>query len=207
MGVAEEQAVAIDGAGERLRLTPERVDDVMVVDHVDANPIPPAPAARVADDVGSAEPGLDAVIVDMDAQPLADEAGRSAVEDLVDEEAASASDPGKDLGEIGRPLRRQRAQGGDLGAQGLLAAAISPGDELVDEAAEVIDGGEVAAAAQDQRLIEGGFEMAVMRFDRAVLVGLAAIVAAGDQTVVATEGLVAPGDVLGLVTAEIAEGG
>lgn len=78
-------------------------------------------------------------------------------------------------------MRRQRAQGGDLGAQGVLAAAVSPGDELVDEAAVVVDGGEVAAAAQDQRLIEGGLEMAVMRFDRAVLVGLAAIVAAGDQ--------------------------
>lgn len=90
-------------------------------------------------------------------------------------------DPGDDLGEIGGALRRQRAQGGDLGAQGVLAAAVSPGDELVDEAAVVVDGGEVAAAAQDQRLIEGGLEMAVMRFDRAVLVGLAAIVAAGDQ--------------------------
>ena len=37
-------------------------------------------------------------------------------------------------------------------------------------AARHVDGGEVAAAAQDQRLVEGRREMAVVGFDRTVLV-------------------------------------
>lgn len=77
----------------------------------------------------------------------------------------------------------------------------------VDEAPVVLDAGEVAAAAQDQRLFDRLLQMPVLRFHRAVLVSLAAVVAAGVHAVVADEGIVALGDVLALVSGQVAEGG
>ena len=126
--------------------------------------------ARVAEPTGSAEPCLDTIVVDMNPQPLADQPGRRAVEDLVNEEPASSGDPGNKLGEVGGPPCRQRPQCRHLGDGSILAAPVAAADELVDEAPVVVDGGEVAAAAQDQRLVEGRLEMTVVGFDRTVLV-------------------------------------
>ena len=66
-------------------------------------------------------------------------------------------------------------------------AAVAAGDELINEAAPVGDIGEVAGAAQDQRLVEGGLEVTVVGFHRAVLVRFTGIVAAGGHAVVGAE--------------------
>jgi len=84
---------------------------------------------------------------------------------------------------------------------------VASGDQDVDEAPVVLDAGEVAADAQDQRLFDGFLEMPVLGLHRAVLVSLAAVVAAGVHAVVADEGVIAPGDVLTLVGVQVAEGG
>jgi hypothetical protein len=51
----------------------ERVDDVAIVDAVQADAVAAAAQARMADDMGGAEPGLDPGVVDVDAQALADQ--------------------------------------------------------------------------------------------------------------------------------------
>lgn len=145
------------------------MDHVAVVDAVDAPPVPRA-LAGMADDVGPAEPGFDAVVVDMDAQALADQPRRCAVEDAVHQEAAGPRHAGHDLGEVGGAPGRQRPQRCGLDPDGRLAAAIAPGHELVDEPAPVGDAGEVAAAAQDQRLVERDLQVAVVGLHRSVLV-------------------------------------
>jgi pyrrolidone-carboxylate peptidase len=68
----------------------ERVDHVPVVDLVNALAAVAGAPARVGDDPGRSEPGLDPVVVDVDAQAMADQPGRRAVEDAVHEEAAGA---------------------------------------------------------------------------------------------------------------------
>ena len=176
---AGKEPVAVDRAGQCLGLAPQGVDHVTIIDAVDTPTIVALAQARMADDMGPPEPCLDPVVVDMDAEALADQARRRAVEDAVHEEAAGAGNAGDDLGEVGGAPGRQRPQRRRLGAQGSLAAAVAAGDELIDEAAPVGDIGEVTGAAQDQRLVERGLEMAVVGFHRAVLMRFAGIVAAG----------------------------
>ena len=158
------------------------------VDAMDALPVAPKarqrrnalPQAGMADDMGPPEPGLDPVVVDVDVSPKAnlrfDGAGRSGararlVEDAMDEEAADAGDAGDDLGEVGRAPGGQRPQCRNLGLHSDVPAAVAAGDELINEAPPVGDIGDVAGAAQDQRLVEGGLEMTVVGFPRAVLMG------------------------------------
>lgn len=46
-----------------------------IIDAVDALSVVALTQAGVADDMGTPEPGLDPVVVDMDPQPLADQTG------------------------------------------------------------------------------------------------------------------------------------
>jgi len=206
VGRRREEAVAVDRIGEGLGLAAQRRQDVAVVDDMNALAVAAGAAARMGHDMGGAEPGLDAVVVEVDPQAVADEARRGAVEDLLDDEAAGAGDAGDDLGEVGGAPRRQRTQGGTFGAQALLAPGVAAGDDLIDEAAIGVEAGEVAAAAQDQRLVERGLQMAVVGLDGAVLVRLAGVVAAGDEAVVRVQVGVAAGDVLDLVARQVAVG-
>jgi len=63
------------------------------------------------------------------------------------------------------------------------------------------------AAAQDQRLIDGGLEMPVLGFHRPILVGLTTVVAAGVHAVMADEGIIALGHVFALIDSQITESG
>jgi len=82
---------------------------------------------------------------------------------------------------------------------------IASGDQHVDEAPVVLDAGEVAASAQDQRLLDGRLEVPVLGFHCAVLVGLTTVVATGIHPVMADEGIVALGDVFALIGGQVAE--
>lgn len=86
----------------------------------------------------------------------------------------------------------------------MLAATVATADDLVDEAPPVSDVVEVERAAQDQRLVERGLEVAVVSLDRSVLVRLARIAAAGEQAVVGAEVVVALRDVLRRFRVEVA---
>ncbi len=177
---------------------------MVVIDAVDTPSVAASALAGMADDMGAAEPGLYTVVIDMDAQALADQARGGAVEDAVHQEAAGTRDAGNDFGEVGGAPGRQRPQRCGLDPHGGLAAAIAPRHELVDEPAPVGKAGEVAAAAQDQSLVERGLEMAVVRFHRPVLMRLAGIAAAGDQAVMGAELLVPPCHVLRRLAVKVA---
>jgi len=104
----------------------------------------------------------------------------------------------------GPPLR-QRLQMRLLRLNGSNPLLVAPGNSQVDEAPVVLNACEVAAAAQDQRLIDGGLEMSVLGFHRPVLVGFTAIVTAGIHAVMADEGIIAPGHVFALIGGQITE--
>ena len=115
-----------------------------IVDAVDAPSVIPRALAGMADDVGPAEPGLDAVVGDVDPQALADQPRGRAVEDAVNEEAAGPGDAGEHLGDVGGAAGRQGPQGRRFDPHGVVPAPVTGGDELVDEAAPVGDVVEVA---------------------------------------------------------------
>ena len=76
------------------------MDDVVVIDDMDAMTVPLTTGARVADDQSAAEKGLDAIVVEVDPQTLPDQLRRSAVEDALDQETAGAGDRHHGLGEV-----------------------------------------------------------------------------------------------------------
>ena len=94
-----------------------------------------------------------------------------------------------------------------LQRHGISRLPVASGDQHVDEAPVVLDAGEVAAAAQDQRLFDGLLQVPVLEFHRAVLMGFPAVVAAGFHAVMADEGVVARGDIFALVDGQVAKGG
>jgi hypothetical protein len=104
----------------------------------------------------------------------------------------------------GPPLR-QGLQVRLLRLNGSKPLLVAPGNSQVDEAPVVLDGCEVAAAAQDQGLINGYLEMSVLGFHRPVLVGLTTVVAAGVHAVVADKGIMALGHILALIGGQVAE--
>jgi hypothetical protein len=67
---------------------------------------------------------------------------------------------------------------GPLCQNGVGPLPVAPGHQEIHEAAVIGNGCEVAVAAQDQRLCNGSLEVPVLRFHRAVLVGLTPVVAA-----------------------------
>lgn len=84
---------------------------------------------------------------------------------------------------------------------------VAPGHQNVDKAPVVLKRAEVTASPQAQRLLDGGLEVPVVSFHRAVLVGLTAIVAAGLHAVVTDKGIVALCNILALIKGQVAKGG
>ena len=202
-----EETVAINRSGERLRLAAQRMDDMTIVDAMDTHAVITAAPAGMVHDRRGADEGRDVIIVDMDPQALTDEQRWCRIEDAVDQKAASAGDAGDDLGEVGGTPRRQGAQCGHLDLQDRMPAPVSATDEFIDKAAPGCEVREVARAAQDQGLVEGDFEMIVVRLDGTVLMRFPWVVATGQHAVVAAEGGVALGDITGSFGIEVAIGG
>src|ERR1019366_5988623 len=118
---------------------------------------------------------------------------------------ARARYPGGCHREVGRAVAGQRVERLELDRDGSRAACILAGDRLGEEGLIGREIGEVIGAAKLKRLLDRALEMAMRRFDRAVLVGNAGIVAGRLDAIVATELGVAPG--LILTVAEDAVGG
>jgi hypothetical protein len=122
-------------------------------------------------------------------------------------EAARPRDRHHELGDVCRAPLRQGLQVRPFRLNGGGVLPIAPRHQHIDEAPVVLDAGGVTAAAQDQCLIEGFLEVPVLEFNRPVLVGLTAVVAAGVRAVVADDCVVAFGDVLALIGGQVAESG
>ena len=102
---------------------------------------------------------------------------------------------------------RQGLQMPSLCQNGVGPLPVAPCHQEIHEAPVICEGCEVAVAAQDQRLCNGGLEMPVLRFHRAILVGLTPVVAARLHAVVPDKGLIAQGNILALVSGQVAERG
>lgn len=149
---SREQAVAVDRAPQGLRFAPQGMDDVMVVDDRHAMAIAATSRPCMGDDQGAAEKGLKAIVVKVDPQALPDQLLRGAVEDALDQKAAGAGDRNHGLGEVGGATGRQGLQMCAFRLNGGRPLPVAPRHQDVDEALVVLDAGEVAAAAQNQRL-------------------------------------------------------
>src|SRR5262245_53294597 len=98
-------------------------------------------------------------------------------------------------------------QGQALEIEPLAVASIAAPDDLVDKAAIGLQVAEVARSAQQQRVLDRLFEMAVRALDRTVLVRHASIVAGWLHAVMRAQRLVATRLILPRVVIEIAKGG
>ncbi len=175
-------AVVREGPG----LADQPVDDVAVRDLVlAATPQPGQPL-----DLLLAEPDLDPLGVQAGLHPLADEPARHRVD--VARHADGAAGVHTHLQPLARlqPTRRQGLQQGQFLGQASQPPGVALLEELPQEGLVSLAAGKVAAATQQQGLIQGSLELAVALFHVAVLVTLAGLDGLGLQAIVLQQGLV-----------------
>jgi hypothetical protein len=207
VGRPGEEFVAVDQPEQRHRLAAERVDDVPVVDHMAVPAVGMRSPAGGGELVRAAEVDLEPAVVEAHAQAMADQARWHAVEHLAQGEAARGGHDDDRLLVVGGAPGRQGLQRRALDGDARRRAGVVAPDHLVDEAAIGGQVGEATGAAQQQRIGDRRLEVAVRALDRAVLVREPGVVAAGCHAVVGAQRVVAPGQVLGRVAPEVAEGG
>jgi hypothetical protein len=113
-----------------------------------------------------AQEAVEPVVVEVDAQAMADQPRRRGVENTAQNEAAARRDRDDLLLVIGGAALRQRSKPGPLQLNALAVVGIPPADDLIDEAAVGIEIVEVPAASQQQRIVQRLLEMAMRTLDR-----------------------------------------
>jgi len=136
---------------------------------------------------------------------MADQTRGNGVEHAAKQEAAAASDGDEILLEVRGAARRQCLEQGPLDLQFAAAVSIGTTDDLSNEPAVEWQIGEVAAAAQQQRLLQGLLGMAMTGLNGAVLVRDTSVIAGGDHAVMRTKSFVALGLIPGGIAIKIAE--
>ena len=128
-----------------MRLAAQGVDDVAVVDHMAAArlPVDAAPASQGLHQ-GAAEEALQPIIIQPDAQTMADQPRGNTIKDTAQEEPAAAGDGDQHFLEVVGATRRQRLELRPLDLQRLAPARIGAADHLVDKAAIGVEIGKVA---------------------------------------------------------------
>lgn len=157
---------------KRAGLTDQRVDHVPVVDGVFAGAQQPGHGLEL----DARPPDLDLIRVDhrLDGHP--DQAAGNGVRVAADLDRAAAVD--LDLGEpppMIELLRRQFTQTGPFFSEAGGAVRVPPLDQLLEKLLVLRTTGEVAAAAEQERLIDHRLQVAVRRFNVAVLMRLTGI--------------------------------
>ncbi len=146
------QRVAIRQIGQGARLGPQRRDHVVVVDHVNGTGALGSASARQAQQEAAAEIGLDAVVVDAQAQTMTNQPARHGVEDVAAHEAGRAGHADGHLLPRHRRLRGQRLQHGALGVDHGGMASIVLAHHVGDEGAIGVEIVETGGSAQEKRL-------------------------------------------------------
>ena len=123
-----------------------------VVDDMDIGAGRAGPSARQGQDAGAAEEEFEAVVVDVDAEPVPDEARGHGVEHAAQDEARGRGDVDAGLVAILGPAYRQVEEHRALGLDALGPVGVGAADDLGDEAAIAVEIGEVARSAQRRRL-------------------------------------------------------
>ncbi len=152
-----EQVVAVSVVGEGSRLPHQRIDHVPVMHRV----LVPThqPRQRVGELVGV--PDLDAVGVEPGFHPFADQAAVYRVGTAVNVDQAPRIDPAPHLATTVQTCLGQRRERRDLLGEAITPGLVATLHDRVQETRVLLAAGEVPAAPQQQRLIDGGLEVVV----------------------------------------------
>ena len=147
-GPAREELVAIDEIQQRHRLAAQRMDHVPIIDDMGVLAARLGPPAPQGENRRRALEAFEPIVVEMHAQPLADQPRGDRIEHLAQGEGAGAGDVDVDLLVVGGPANRQVLQRRALLVDALGVAGVAAPDDLVDEAAPLRQVLEVARGAQ-----------------------------------------------------------
>jgi hypothetical protein len=138
---------------------------------------------------------------------MADQAKGNGVEDAPEKEPTAACHRVEFFLEIVSAPHWQGIEPRPLDLERLAPASVGASDHLIDEAAIRIEVSKIAAATQQQRLLQGHLEMCVRPLDRAVLMRHPGIVARRRHAVVRAQCLVTACQILHGVPFQIAKRG
>jgi hypothetical protein len=187
-----EQVVAVAVGGERARLAHQPVDDVPVDNAV----LAPPPQPRQPFQQSPGVPHFDVFSVKPRLDPFTDQSAGHRVDVVADMDGAARIDPHTHAPTRLQSLRRERTQSWQLLGQTLLPAGVQLGKHLPHERFVAGSVAKVAAAAQQEGLVEGSLELPVALLGVAVLVGRRGVGRLALQAVVAQQCLVALGECL-----------
>jgi len=175
-----EQIIAVGVVRKRSWLPHQRVDHVPVMHRV----LVPTdqPRQRVGEFVRV--PDFHAVGEESSFHPLADQSAVNRVGAAVNVDQASRIDSARHLEATRQTHIGQTPQRRDLFGEAISPRLVANLHHVLDELTVLFAAGELPTTPQEQRLIDGGFEVAVRRLDIAVLVGLSGIDPLANQTVV-----------------------
>jgi len=142
-------------------------------------------AGQLADPV-AAQIDDQPVMVQTHRDPTADQGGRHRVDNLPHLDSAGAPHPHRQQLVVGKAKSGQWCQAFELLLVAPLARGIEGTEHLREQLAVFRRLVEIAAAAQDQLLLQPPFHMAVRCLDDSVLMGHTPVTAAGAQAVVGT---------------------
>src|SRR5271156_5660709 len=146
------------------------MDDVTIIDDMAMSAARLGAATPQGENRRRALEAFETIIVKMHPQPLADQSRGNRIEHFAQDEGAGAGDVDMDLLVVGGLAERQFFQRQPLLVDPLGVAGVAATDDLVDEAPPRRERLEVAGGAQQQRIGELAFEMAMGTLDQAVLV-------------------------------------
>ena len=162
------QIVAVGVVRERAGLADQRVDHVPVVHRV---PVA-ADEARQRVDQSVGVPDLDAVGVQPRLDRFADQAAVHRIDVAMEVDQTARIDAARHLQARRQPCVGQMPEGRDLLGEAVAAARVPRRHDALQERGVLLAAGELATAAEQQRLIDRGLEVAVRRLRVAVLVRL-----------------------------------
>ena len=163
-----EQIVAVGIVRERARLADQRVNDVPVVDGVPVAAHQPRPRFHTP----VREPHLDAVGIQPRFYPLTDQPAVHRIRVAVNVNQTAAVDATTHLQTRRQPRFGQVGQRPLFLGETILTPRVPRLPQILEELRVFLAAGEIAAAAEQQRLIDRGLEVPVRRLRIAVLVRL-----------------------------------
>lgn len=178
-----EQIVAVGVVRECSRLPHQRVDHMPVMHRV----LVTTDQSRKCVGEFVRVPNLHAVGMKSSFHPLTDQPTVYRVRAAVNVDQASCIDSARHLEVTRQTHIGQTPQRGDLFGEAISPRFVANLHHVLEKLDVLLATGELSTTPQEQRLIDGGFEVAVRRFDIAVLVGLSGIDPLTDQTIVRQE--------------------
>ena len=171
---------------ERSRLSHEPVNHMTIVNQVFVAAAEP----RKSLDQHRAAPHLQKLDLDVNINVFTDQSAGNRVRVVLDADGAPLGDshlepaPGVDA------PRGQISQSGSILAEPLGPCVVAPGQQLAEEPFVVRLVLEIAAAAEHQRLIDGGLESVMALLDISILMGLADVDGLSLQAIVGQQGTI-----------------